>query len=481
MLTYASFGTGRMVSAALEDRDGAGKPQQGRIFLQASQPVSARPLFCGAARAAGRKPNACQRTSTPAMKPIPVVTVFITSAGKIALLKRSDKVGTYRGAWAGVAGYIERLPLRQAYMELQEEAGLSQGDVELRGMGVPVIVDDPELARTWAVHPFLFEVDDPEKMTLDWEADDIRWIEPAEMADLKTVPGLDRALAAVWPPFGEKAFWDELSETALDTVRGATSLAVAALSVVECELKRNPATPVERAARALAGCRPSMAIFPHLAARLLLGESPADLSAALIAATTASAQKAAETIQGCDRILTHSYSSAVRKTLLVRRPKEVIVTESRPGCEGLLLARDLTAEGIRVIVITDAQAGLFVPEADAVLIGCDAITNDDEVANKAGTSLIALAANEAGVPVYAVAQDYKVMPPGMPYLNEEQEPDEVGQARDTRFRNVVFDLTPIQKLSAVFTENGAVTPDILSSIRAYIGAGSYSFAGCSGC
>lgn len=410
------------------------------------------------------------------MKPTPVVTVFITAAGKIALFKRSDKVGTYRGAWAGVAGYMERLPLRQAYVEIREEAGLSQGEVQLRGMGIPVIVEDSNLGRAWAVYPFLFEVADPAKIVLDWEADEIRWIEPDEMRSLTTVPGLGRALAAVWPPAGDEALWSGLAEVALDTKRGATSLALSALNTAEEHLKRNTST-LEATARSLAACRPSMGVFPHLAARLLLGQSPRELSTVLTEATSASAQHAAEAIRGCERVLTHSYSSAVKETLLIRRPKQIVVTESRPGCEGIALARELASEGLGVTVITDSQAGLFAREVDAVLVGCDAITNSDEVANKTGTSLIAMAANDAGIPCIAVAQSFKVIPPGMPYLNEEQEPDDVGREPDVRFRNTVFDLTRMSRFSAIYTEDGVLTGDRLASIRAYIGSVSYSLAG----
>lgn len=400
------------------------------------------------------------------MKPTPVVTVFLTHAGTIAVFKRSQKVGTYRGAWAGVAGFVERLPLQQAYVELREEAGLREDDVRLRSIGIPVMVEDSALSRTWAVFPFLFEVDDPAKVTLDWEADEIRWIEPHDLAGLTTVPGLDRALAAVWPPCGNDRLWSGIAQLATDTVRGATTLALSALGLISrCGLE-----PVDHLARALAACRPSMAVFPHLAARLLRGDSPQLLSQMLTAATRASAEHAADALSSCDRILTHSYSSVVREALLIRRPKQVIVTESRPGLEGLLLARDLATADIRVTVITDAQAGLLAREVDAVVVGCDAITNSDEIANKAGTSLIALAAQDAGVPCIALAQRFKVMPMGFPYLNEEQDPDEVGQMPDVRFRNTVFDLTPMQKLSAVFTEDGAVTSEKLSAIRAYIGS-----------
>ena len=441
-------------------------------------PYAVSPECPRSGRIEGRKESLpLSHNPKPTMKPTPVVTVFITCRGKIALFKRSDKVGTYRGAWAGVAGYIERLPLQQAYVELREEAGLGPDDVALRGMGVPVIVKDVGLGRTWAVYPFLFEIADPDKITLDWEADEIRWIEPPEMGTMSTVPGLDRALAAVWPPFADAGFWSDMAEIAVDTVSGATSLAMDVLEVIDHHLISDPSAPIDRLAAAVASCRPAMGIFAHLAARLLKGESAAALTQVLIGTTHASARNASEAISGFDRILTHSYSGAVRDTLPLRRPKEIILTESRPGNEGMLLAEFLASQGLRVTVITDAQAGLFVREVDAVLLGCDAITNSDEIANKAGTSLIAMAAQEADVPCIAVTQSLKVLPVGVPYLNEEQDPGRVGSAEGVRFRNTVFDLTPMSRLTAIYTEDGALTRERLAAIRTYIGSFTYSFGG----
>jgi hypothetical protein len=53
-----------------------------------------------------------------------VVTCFLErdSDKKIALLRRSQMVGTYKGRWAGVSGYIEKenTPLKQAFEEIRE-------------------------------------------------------------------------------------------------------------------------------------------------------------------------------------------------------------------------------------------------------------------------------------------------------------------------------------------------------------------------
>ena len=50
-----------------------------------------------------------------------VVTCILEHDGKILLLKRSNQVGTYRGLWGGVAGYVEELedPYDTALKEIQ--------------------------------------------------------------------------------------------------------------------------------------------------------------------------------------------------------------------------------------------------------------------------------------------------------------------------------------------------------------------------
>lgn len=409
---------------------------------------------------------------------VPVVTAFLTHVGRVMLLKRSERVGTYRGSWAAVSGFIERLPLDQAKIEIEEEVGLSCSDVRLIGIGLPVVVDDPDLGRIWLVHPFLFETDVPEKVITDWETSEVCWINPNEISGFNTVPGLDRALASVWPAFGDAEFWERLSEIAVDTVHGATSLALSGLDALDSFLRRNPSAPRSRAIYAFAAARSSMGIFPHLAVRFMIDNPPvSELTSSLTSATSDSALHAAEGLQDYTSIITNSYSSAVKETLLHRYRMggklKVFVAESRPGLEGVTLARELAAEGINVTVITDAQVGIFAQRVDAVLVGCDAITEDDELQNKAGTSLIVLAANAAGVPCFGVTQTSKTIPPGFPHSLEEQDPDAVGCCEGVRFRNIIFDLTPLNQFQAVYTENGALNPDTLSAVRSGLSAAKF--------
>ena len=127
-----------------------------------------------------------------------VVTVFLTHRHRVLVLKRSKKVSTYKGHWAGVSGYLEsEIPLTQAYTEMAEEVGLSRADVTLLSVGKPLEIVDETRDRAWRVHPFLFAVHDPGKIRLDWENLEMRWIRPEELVDLRTVPALKETLERV--------------------------------------------------------------------------------------------------------------------------------------------------------------------------------------------------------------------------------------------------------------------------------------------
>jgi 8-oxo-dGTP diphosphatase len=127
-----------------------------------------------------------------------VVTCFLQSEGKILLLRRSEQVGTYRGRWAGVSGYLEDNPEDQAYTEISEETDLGRNDVKLLKKGTPYTIEDDELGIRWIVHPFLFQVKDRSKVKIDWEHKEYRWIAPEEMGGYDTVPGLKEVFYSVY-------------------------------------------------------------------------------------------------------------------------------------------------------------------------------------------------------------------------------------------------------------------------------------------
>lgn len=131
------------------------------------------------------------------MKERSVVTCFLRSGGRILLVKRSGRVGSYPGRWAGISGYVERTPDEQALKEIREETGLDESDVKLVKKGEPMEVLDEKLGVKWLVHPYLFEVCAPSKIKLDWENVEMRWVAPEEVGNYSTVPKLKEALERV--------------------------------------------------------------------------------------------------------------------------------------------------------------------------------------------------------------------------------------------------------------------------------------------
>lgn len=122
------------------------------------------------------------------------MTAFIERSGKILLLRRSNSVGTYRGKWAGVSGYLEGdPPLHRALTEVREELGILPEEVRLETAGEPLSVNDPELGMRWLVHPFRFTLLVHRDPRLDWEHVEMRWISEEMLSSMDVVVGLREA------------------------------------------------------------------------------------------------------------------------------------------------------------------------------------------------------------------------------------------------------------------------------------------------
>jgi methylthioribose-1-phosphate isomerase len=151
----------------------------------------------------------------------------------------------------------------------------------------------------------------------------------------------------------------------------------------------------------------------------------------------------------------------------------VLVDETRPRLQGArLTAWELEQYGIPYEIITDGMAGHFLRtgQAQKVLFGADRIAANGDVANKIGTYMLALAAHDNGVPVYAVAPTSSIdlsLKDGSQIPIEERDPDEVLEIQfkgervapdEAKARNPAFDVTPNRLITAIVTENGIVYP-----------------------
>ena len=125
-----------------------------------------------------------------------VATCILTDQKEnILILKRSQKVGTYKGLWSGVSGYVEEgeEPIDTAFKEIREETGLDKKDVKLLKTANPIEFSDVYKGETydWKVYPFLFFTRKKSKVQIDWEHSSYRWIKPSELEKCDTVPHLE--------------------------------------------------------------------------------------------------------------------------------------------------------------------------------------------------------------------------------------------------------------------------------------------------
>ena len=89
-----------------------------------------------------------------------IVTSFIKDDEKLLILKRSNKVKTMKGLWAGVSGIIENdeEPLKRAKIEIFEEAGITEEKIKLIKAVEEMKVNSPQYENhEWEIFPFLFE------------------------------------------------------------------------------------------------------------------------------------------------------------------------------------------------------------------------------------------------------------------------------------------------------------------------------------
>jgi translation initiation factor 2B subunit (eIF-2B alpha/beta/delta family) len=248
---------------------------------------------------------------------------------------------------------------------------------------------------------------------------------------------------------------------------------------------------IQIAARTLARIRPSMAAIANTAAMVTAAaftlpqdadetECEARLAeihrqAVAVAASWSSAAKAilehARPLLG-STLYTHSRSGTVEYAIMKlaeeRGPNTVtvIASQSHPGDEGIGLATTLAQAGIHVLLVADGACGLFVGNADAVIIGADSVTASADVVNKVGTYPLALAARESQVPVYVCCEALKIAAGDTRPTFEEMDARELmpEPTPGVTVRNVYFDLTPHELITRIITEQGVLMPQDVRSL-----------------
>ena len=237
-------------------------------------------------------------------------------------------------------------------------------------------------------------------------------------------------------------------------VRGAPLIGIVAGYGLALEVGRDPAR-LDEAAALLAGARPTAANLRWAVGRVAAaarrgGPGSAVAEAEAIhaeedAAAAALAIHGAELLAGRRRILTHCNTGALAA-----------------GGEGTALG----------VICELARRG----EVDAVIVGCDRVAANGDVANKVGTYSHALAAAAAGIPFVVAGPTSSIdaaAPGGDDIVIEERDGDEIRHAGGALLtlpgvpvRNPAFDVTPAPLITALVTERGVAAPPDARSIAA---------------
>jgi methylthioribose-1-phosphate isomerase len=162
----------------------------------------------------------------------------------------------------------------------------------------------------------------------------------------------------------------------------------------------------------------------------------------------------------------------VRSAVEAGKEIKVIACETRPLNQGSrITAWELMEDNIPVTLITDSMSAHVMRQGmvDSVIVGADRITQD-AVFNKIGTYTHSIVAREHEIPFYVAAPvstfDFERMEDEVEI--EQRDADELRYIAkrqvaplDVPVYNPAFDVTPMENVTAVITENGVFWPPFL--------------------
>ncbi|KAI1138790.1 nagb/rpia/CoA transferase-like protein [Hypoxylon sp. FL0543] len=173
-------------------------------------------------------------------------------------------------------------------------------------------------------------------------------------------------------------------------------------------------------------------------------------------------EKAAEKIQDGDVVLTFGWSTIVERALLqsyliTERKFSVVVVDDPYEKKGQTLAKNLTAQGIRVSYYGDF-GGLrwHIQGVTKVLVAAESMFNNGSMYARSGTCDLAIAAKQLDIPVLVLCETVniteRVSTDSLTY--NEIDPE---RSSGAAFR-LLYDATPDKYLSLVISELGTVQP-----------------------
>ncbi|MBQ1476690.1 MAG: S-methyl-5-thioribose-1-phosphate isomerase [Erysipelotrichaceae bacterium] len=185
-------------------------------------------------------------------------------------------------------------------------------------------------------------------------------------------------------------------------------------------------------------------------------------------------------------LATSRYGTAIGPMLLGNERGldfRVYADETRPLLQGArLTSYELQRAGVDVTLICDNMASIVMKNGwvDYVFFGCDRIAANGDVANKIGSSGLAIIAKHYGIPVYSLGPSSTIdlnTPTGDDIKIELRDPDEIKTMwyekpmalPETKCYNPSFDVTDHTLLSGIITEKGIVRPPFDVNLKKMFG------------
>ena len=149
-------------------------------------------------------------------------------------------------------------------------------------------------------------------------------------------------------------------------------------------------------------------------------------------------------------------------------PLRVYADETRPLLQGArLTAFELQRAGVDVTLVCDNMASTLMAQGkiQACFVGCDRVAANGDVANKIGTSGVAILANYYHIPFYVLGPSSTIdmdCPDGAHIPIEERDGEEIRSLfysrpmapEGVKCYNPAFDVTPHELITAIITEHG---------------------------
>jgi methylthioribose-1-phosphate isomerase len=265
-------------------------------------------------------------------------------------------------------------------------------------------------------------------------------------------------------------------------VRGAPAIGIFAAFCLYVLSKTNPQAKLNELGEYLKSARPTAVNLQHAVERML---NSSDLRAEChaiynedVAMCKAISERGLTLVKNGDGILTHCNAGPLATsrygtglgTLILGRERgmnfKVYADETRPLLQGArITALELMNHGLDVTLICDnmANAVMSAGKVNAVFVGCDRVAANGDVANKIGTSGLAVLAKHYGIPFYVFCPSSSIdlsCKTGKDIVIEERDSSEI---TDMYFKEPVapagvkcfnpsFDVTPNELITAIVTE-----------------------------